>query len=133
VCTRYWPFCRSYDLVDRLIASAGVQWRSPLQARRCVVWSRSCVGSETDSTSRVRVLKGRFARIVLAKTEGLVSDRRLAVGGMKRFVLLDNPVRGVSVEIGGERKGKKCLEESSCSCDLPWQIDQPNDSGFLSP
>jgi len=49
---------------------------------------------------------------------------------MKLFVPLGNPVHGVSVEIDGEREGRKCLEESSR--DLPWQMDQPNNSGFLT-
>jgi len=49
---------------------------------------------------------------------------------MKLFVPLGNPVHEVSVEIDGEMKSRKCLEESSR--DLPWQMDQPNNSGFLS-
>jgi len=48
------------------------------------------------------VSKGVLARIVLAKKEGLASDRRLAVVGMKLFVLLDNLVRGVSEGLDSE-------------------------------
>jgi len=68
------PSCHSHDPVGKPIASAGVQGRSPLAGWQFVMWSRSCVGSETDSTSRARVLKERFAQIVPAEVEDLVSD-----------------------------------------------------------